>query len=129
MIIINGKKYKNAKNVTIRNGEVIIDGVKNTDSSFESNLIKIEGNIENLITDESVHVNGNVNNLNAGGSVKTNSASGKIVAGGSVKIENYRDDSGIINAGGSVKIQNQIKETIQDKQKTQEDKNLNIKNS
>lgn len=99
-INVNGKIYK-GNNISITNGHVIIDG-KEQDGEKLSGVVKVivEGDIENVKSDESIEVKGNVKgNVDAGGSVQCENVGGDVDAGGSI---NAGDIEGDVDAGGSV---------------------------
>lgn len=78
MISINGKTYKNANNITITDGKVILDGVvQNVEDSPTIN-ISIEGDVQTLSVDscEVIHV--------AGDTYSLNTVNGKVIALGNV---------------------------------------------
>jgi hypothetical protein len=100
-ITINGRSYS-GRNVSIINGQVIIDG--KVDDGFESTSriveVRVTGDLCSLRTDASVVMHGQISgNLNAGGSVSCDDVGGNISAGGSVNCDNV---SGSVTAGGSV---------------------------
>jgi hypothetical protein len=97
-IIINGKSYS-GRNITITNGNVLIDGKPGEEGLSGIVEIKVEGDLATLECQESVTVNGNVGKLSAGGSVHCEDVSGNINAGGSI---HCGDVGGMVNAGGSV---------------------------
>jgi cytoskeletal protein CcmA (bactofilin family) len=100
MITINGTTYS-GRNVTIRNGDVIIDGVKIDGDKHSGTLeLKITGNLTSLKADCDVHVTGDVGgDVDAGGSVSCGNVNGNVDAGGSVNCESVGGD---VDAGGSV---------------------------
>lgn len=102
-ISINGIKIAHAINgsITIRNGELIIDG-KIIAGIKDLSHVVINGNVNNLNVTGSVEVSGNVTGgVDAGGSVTCGDVEGDVDAGGSVTAKNI---SGDIDAGGSVHV-------------------------
>lgn len=102
-ISINGLRIAHAVNgsITIRNGELIIDGKIIHEVKDLSNVI-IHGNVNNLSVTGSVTINGKVSGkVDAGGSVTCGDVVGDVDAGGSITAKNI---SGDIDAGGSVHI-------------------------
>jgi len=102
-ISINGIRINHAINgsITIRNGELIVDGKIITAIKDLSN-VTIKGNVNNLSVTGSATVEGNVNGkIDAGGSVTCGDVDGDVDAGGSVTALNVKGD---IDAGGSVHV-------------------------
>ena len=106
-VTINGNSYSSGKNMTISNGNVIIDGKMihcSDDKKIEITLV--DCTIDKLLCDRSIDISGKVNgNIKAGGSVHCDNVIGNIDAGGSIHCENVK---GSVNAGGSIKC-NKIK--------------------
>jgi hypothetical protein len=102
-IQINGISIIHAANgsITIRNGELIVDG-KVIHGIKDLSNVTIQGNVQNLNVTGAVHVEGRVTGrINAGGSVTCGDVVGDIDAGGSVTANNIDGD---IDAGGSVHV-------------------------
>ncbi len=100
-IIINGVTYTGASSVSIVNGVVTIDGVRQ--SGTVSGVVEVrvlEGVLGELHTDASVSCGEVRGNVHAGGSVNCESVGGSVKAGGSVNCDAV---GGSINAGGSVR--------------------------
>lgn len=100
-VIINGVVYEGAGSISVRNGVVTIDGVRQ--DGKVSGVVEIrvlEGVIRELETDASVTCGEVRGNIHAGGSVSADSVGGSINAGGSVSCDRV---GGSINAGGSVR--------------------------
>lgn len=99
-ININGKVYK-GNNITISNGEVIIDGKVQEKGLYGSVDIKVTGSIGKLTCDGSATVNGDVlGNVYAQNSVEVEGdILGDVQAGNSVEAENIK---GNVKAGNSV---------------------------
>lgn len=98
-VTINGKTYT-GNNVSITNGAVIIDGVKQEDSVPAMVEIKIrDGILQELKTDASVVCGDVFGNVNAGGSVSCADVRGSVMAGGSISCG---DVGGSVQAGGSI---------------------------
>jgi hypothetical protein len=102
MITVNGKTYI-GNNVTINNGQVIVDG--KVQEKGVSGVVKVivEGKIDSLKTQSSVEMHGSVlGDIDAGGSVKVSGdVKGSIDAGGSVSCGSVGGD---VDAGGSVSM-------------------------
>lgn len=100
----NGSVTINGTNITIRNGQIIVDG-KTIESDVSGVVeIKIEGDICNLTTNSPVTVNGNVTgSIKCNGSVQCGNVGGNIDAGGSVQCD---DVNGSIDCGGSARCGN-----------------------
>ena len=97
-ITINGKTYS-GKSVNIINGEVIIDGVKQTGDKLQG-VVKVEitGDPASVDCDAPVTVKGNVKgNVIADGPVTCGDVSGDVDAAGPVTCGNV---SGDVNADG-----------------------------
>lgn len=104
-VTINGKTYK-GKNVSIINGTVFIDGVKQEDSKIKSTTINVvvNGNTKNVEAGGAITVNGEVDGkLDAGSSIKvTGNVKGNLDAGSSIKVDG--DVKGKLDAGSSITI-------------------------
>jgi hypothetical protein len=102
MISINGKTYT-GNNITIKNGNVIIDGknVESKDNSDEKIVIQLEGNFNNFKCDESIIVKGNIkaDNIEVSNNIQCDDVVGDINAGKNVQCD---DVAGDINAGNNV---------------------------
>lgn len=100
-IIIDGRTFA-GNNISIRNGVVTIDGVKQDGSLTGVVEIRVvEGVLGQLETDASVScgmVNGHVR---AGGSVSCGDVGGSASAGGSISCG---DVTGSVSSGGSVNM-------------------------
>ena len=85
-ININGVTYE-GDNISVKNGEVTIDGVLQQKTPTGKISIMITGGQLSMIsTDASVEVFGSVQgNVSAGGSVNCDDVGGSITAGGSVR--------------------------------------------
>lgn len=107
VIIVNGKRIEvQGDNISIKNGEVYVDGKKVDGSKPTSELkIIIEGNVGNLTVDNgSVEVKGMVTgNVDCGGSFKGHDVMGSIDCGGSVQCNDVGQS---IDCGGSVQCGN-----------------------
>lgn len=100
-INISGRSFS-GKNVSIINGVVTVDGVRQ-DMKLDNGPTEIrilEGALVNLTTDASVNCNEVKGNVQAGGSVQCDNVGGSVNAGGSVQCD---DVGGSVNAGGSVR--------------------------
>ena len=84
-VTINGKTYQ-GNNITINNGNVVIDG-RQEDGQLNGVVeIRItEGNLDSLTTDASVNCGHVTGTVTAGGSVNCGSVGGNVSAGGSVR--------------------------------------------
>lgn len=100
-VVINGVSYQGGSSVSVINGVVIIDGVRQDGTvSGVVEIRVVEGAIENLRTDAAVSC-GNVGGaVVAGGSVTCGDVGGAVQAGGSVRCGAV---SGTVMAGGSVR--------------------------
>ncbi|UUZ75441.1 hypothetical protein LP414_27380 [Polaromonas sp. P1(28)-13] len=100
-ISVNGRNYAGS-NITIRNGVITIDGVKQADDSTKGavEIRVLEGTIGELNSDLSVNCNNVTGNVHAGGSVNCDDVGSNVSAGGSV---NCDDIGGNVSAGGSVR--------------------------
>lgn len=86
-VTINGQTFTcSGSNITISNGNVIVDG----------NMIQT-----NIGNNAKVIVNGNVNEIDCSGTVEVHGNSGSIDCSGSCTVDG--DVNGNIDAGGSVK--------------------------
>lgn len=102
VIVVNGKRIEvNGNDVSIKNGEVFVDGKKVSEKATSELSIKIEGTIQNLTIDNGdVEVKGAIlGDVDCGGSVKAETITGSIDCGGSVQCGNV---GGSIDCGGSV---------------------------
>lgn len=102
-IQINNITYSSISGkVDIVGGRVIIDGVVQEQSLKGVVEVRIlEGAINNLTTDASVHCESVQGDVKAGGSVNCGSVAGDVKAGGSV---NCGSVAGDVKAGGSVNM-------------------------
>lgn len=104
-VVVNGKHYK-GKNVTVINGDVYIDGVKQdnaVETSDKEIKIEVHGSCGDIKSSGSVRVEGDSGDINSSGSVHVgNTVKGNIVASGSVQV--IQDVHGDIRASGSVMI-------------------------
>jgi len=99
-ININGQVYR-GQNVSIINGVVTVDGVRQDDKvSGVVEVRVLEGSLVDLTTDASVQCGLVTGNISAGGSVNCGDVRGSVNAGGSVRAG---DITGSVNAGGSVR--------------------------
>ena len=102
MITIDGRTFS-GNNVTIRNGIVTIDGVRQDGSVNGVVEVRVaEGSLVSLETDASVTCGSVGGNVSAGGSVRAHNIAGAVSAGGSVSASGRL--GGSISAGGSVRI-------------------------
>lgn len=94
MIIVNGQKY-NGKNITINNGNIIIDGKSVTPENEKVITIHIDADIDSIDADvvDSITVTGDV------GKVKT--MSGGVVVNGDVNGD-VKTMSGGVDVEGSI---------------------------
>lgn len=100
-ITINGVTYTGAGSISVVNGVVTIDGVRQ--DGTVSGVVEIrvlEGVLGELRTDASVNCGEVAGNVSAGGSVNCNGVGGSVRAGGSVNCDAVR---GSVSAGGSVR--------------------------
>lgn len=99
-IVIGGRTYR-GNSVSITNGVVVIDGVRQDDSvSGVVEIRVIEGLLGSLSSDASVVCGEVRGDVNVGGSVTCRGVGGSVTAGGSV---NCGDVQGSARAGGSIK--------------------------
>lgn len=97
---INGKVFS-GKNMTFRDGKLIIDGdIVGNDVRGVVEVRVLEGEIHRLEVDGSVTCNNVTGSVNAGGSVNCDKVGGNVNAGGSV---NCNDVGGNVSAGGSIR--------------------------
>lgn len=101
-IVINGKEYNvdSSNNITIINGELIMDG-KKIRLVKNNCTIEVYGDVGSITCEGSVNCNNVKGNIKCGGSVNCDDVSGDINCGGSVNADCV---GGNINAGGSVII-------------------------
>lgn len=108
-IIINGKRFV-GKNVSIKNGEIVVDGVNVTPNEKTIN-IEVAGNIETLKVDscDKIIVTGDVTNLqNGSGDITCKNISGSTTSGsGNIEVEGYiggnvQTGSGDVNCKGYI---------------------------
>lgn len=99
-VIINGKRF-DGDNIVCVGDNVIINGVKQTDTKVETLEITItDGKLMSIKTDKSVIIHGDVSgNVYADGSVNCKNVSGNVQSGGSVRCDDVGED---VSAGGSV---------------------------
>lgn len=98
LVTINGKTYSSDGNISVVNGNVILDGVT-VDTAEQVLKIEVTGTLNNLTTDMSVNCNNVTGNIEAGGSVNCDNVGGSVAAGGSVNADGIK---GNVSAGGSV---------------------------
>lgn len=97
-VTINGKTYSSNGNISIINGNVVIDGAK-VDTAENVLQIEVIGTLNNLTTDLNVCCDNVAGDVKAGGSVNCDNVGGSVSAGGSVTAD---DVKGNVSAGGSV---------------------------
>lgn len=97
-VTINGKTYSSDGNISVVNGNVVIDG-STVDTAKNVLRIEVTGTLNNLTTDLSVNCDDVQGSVEAGGSVNCDNVGGDVSAGGSVNCDTVR---GSVNAGGSV---------------------------
>jgi hypothetical protein len=86
VININGKKIEvvDGSNITINNGSIIVNG-KNLYSGSQPIQVTVEGDVNNLRTDNSATVKGSVlGSVDAGNSVHCGDVGGDVDAGNSI---------------------------------------------
>ena len=94
MITINGVDYGNARNITMKNGKIIIDNNDVTSDFQDQKTIFISGNINELnVSNGDVDVTGDI------GELKTQS--GDVIVAGDVK-GNVKTQSGDIKCRGNI---------------------------
>ena len=101
-VVINGKSIDcTGRNISIQNGEVIIDG-KVIQSSLERDIkVVVYGDVNNIDCAGSVEVHGNCGSIDCSGSCKVDgNVNGDIDASGSVTCGNVAGD---IDCSGSVR--------------------------
>ncbi len=97
-IKINGVSYT-GNHITMRNGVVIIDGVKQNQKVAGATEIRVSGGLVSLTCDGDVKCGKVDGNVNAGGDVKCKAVQGKVNAGGDVECGKV---GGNVNAGGDI---------------------------
>lgn len=100
-VSVNGRTIRvSGNNITIRNGEIYVDGKLYEDELPQSVTVIVEGDCNNLNVSGSVEVRGSSANIDCGGSVTVGGdVHGDIDCGGSV---HCGDISGNVDAGGSI---------------------------
>lgn len=100
-VSVNGRTIRvSGNNITIRNGEIYVDGKLYEDELPQSVTVIVEGNCNNLNASGSVEVRGSCGSVDCGGSARIGGdVSGNVDAGGSVQCENIL---GNVDAGGSI---------------------------
>ena len=101
-ISIGGKtfSFKSGSNVTINNGEIIINGKRLENTDNRPIYVEIYGDVNNLKTNNTATIHGNVlGSVDAGNSVECGDVSGDVNAGNSVYA---RDIKGKVKAGNSI---------------------------
>ena len=96
--VIDGREFS-GNNVSIINGQVIIDGVVQDDTLSGKVRIEVVGRLNHLTTDATVTCQTVEGDIKAGGSVNCSDVGGSITANGSVNCDSVR---GSVSAGGSV---------------------------
>lgn len=97
-----GNKTYVGTNIQIRNGEVIIDGVKQMDKEHTVLNIVLNGEIQHFSCDQRVEVKGGlIHDLKCGGSVSCDDITGNVQAGGSVSCDGIGGD---VSCGGSISM-------------------------
>ena len=98
--VINGVKYT-GRNISITNGQVIVDGVPQPDNNLNKvvEVRILEGTVQNLKSDASITAGLVMGNVQAGNSVSCDDVNGSIQAGNSVTCGKV---GGSVIAGGSV---------------------------
>lgn len=101
-ITINGQTVScYGNNITISNGNVIVDGKVIHSDIGNNTQIVINGDVNKIDCTGSVEVHGNSGSIDCGGSCTVDGdVNGNIDAGGSIECGNV---SGDIDAGGSVR--------------------------
>ncbi|MGE6347932.1 hypothetical protein ACQKIY_25340 [Bacillus mycoides] len=104
MISIGGVTYT-GRNITVNNGQVIVDGVIQGQKLEEKNIIINADNFQGTLKcGYSTVVNGNIGgDVESNGSVTCDGIGGSVSAGGSVRCD---DVKGNVSAGGSVNCGN-----------------------
>lgn len=99
-IFIDGREFV-GNSITIRNGVVTVDGVRQEGTlSGVVELRIVEGTVGHLECDGSVTAGNIHGDVKAGGSVTCDDVGGNVIAGGSVTCDNI---GGSVMAGGSVR--------------------------
>ena len=101
-ITVNGKTITcSGNNVSIIDGQIVVDGKMISESNSRNIKVIIEGNVEKIDCAGTVEVHGNAGNIDCGGSCTIKGdVNGSVDAGGSVTCGNVAGD---IDAGGSVR--------------------------
>ena len=101
-LTINGKNFQvTGRNIAIRNGTVMVDGIMITTGLSGDVNVKFEGDLASLEADGAVTC-GNVHgDVSAGGSVECGDVGKSVKAGGSVRAAKV---GGSMSAGGSIKV-------------------------
>ncbi|HHB2481401.1 TPA: hypothetical protein ACORDH_002852 [Bacillus cereus] len=104
MISIGGVTYT-GRNITVNNGQVIVDGVIQGQKLEEKNIIINADNFQGTLKcGYSTVVNGSISgDVESNGSVTCDGIGGSVSAGGSVRCD---DVKGNVSAGGSVNCGN-----------------------
>lgn len=100
-VSINGHTIRvSGNNITIRDGEIYVDGKLHEDGLPQSVTVIVEGDCNNLNVSGSVEVRGSSASIDCGGSVTVGGdVRGDVDCGGSVRCGNI---SGNVDAGGSI---------------------------
>ncbi len=98
-IWIDGKVFRGSR-VSIINGVVTVDGVRQDGALSGVVEVRVTGALHDLTTDGPVTCQNVTGDVQAGGSITCGAVGGDVQAGGSVECGNVR---GSIMAGGSVR--------------------------
>jgi hypothetical protein len=97
--VINGKRYT-GNNISIIDGQVIVDGVVQGEVGERKIEIQVLCNVDQIFSEESITINGNVTgDIEAKMSVNCDNVTGNVSAGMSV---NCDDVGGNVSAGMTV---------------------------
>lgn len=101
-VTINGKTYRGVHSISVVNNRVIVDGKPVDHGKVENGIleVRVDGVLDKLEADGSVHCNDVRGYVQAGGSVTCDNVGSTVQAGGSVTCNNV---AGSIMAGGSVR--------------------------
>jgi hypothetical protein len=103
VININGKKIEvpDGSNINIKGGSIVVNG-KSIHQGFETIQVTVEGDVNNLRTDNSATIKGSVlGSVDAGNSVHCGDVGGDVEAGNSVHAKSIK---GKVKAGNSIKM-------------------------
>ncbi|UGO47808.1 hypothetical protein MCCARTNEY_234 [Bacillus phage vB_BanH_McCartney] len=86
--VINGKSYS-GNNISIQNGQVIVDGKVQDGTVDNKPRIVVQCNVERITSTEDIHIEGDVTgNVESDTSVNCNNVTGNVKAGTSVNCNN-----------------------------------------